>query len=85
MYKVEIARAARRDLDRIAGTDLSRLEHDIFSLGTDPRPPGVKKLQDILHRIRVRDWRILYAIQDSVRVVTVLRVLRRNERTYRNL
>ncbi|HAZ07793.1 MAG TPA: type II toxin-antitoxin system mRNA interferase toxin, RelE/StbE family [Elusimicrobia bacterium] len=85
MYKVEIARTARRDLDRIMGPDLSRLEQHIIGLGTGPRPHGAKKLQDKLHRIRVGNWRVLYAVQDLERVVTILRVLRRNERTYRNL
>ncbi|MBI3551860.1 MAG: type II toxin-antitoxin system RelE/ParE family toxin [Elusimicrobia bacterium] len=85
MYRVEIARTARRDLDRISGKDLSRIEEHVIGLEANPRPVGVKKLRDFLHRIRVGDWRVLYAIEDGKKLVTILRVLRRNEGTYRNV
>ena len=85
MYKVEIAKTAQRDLDRISGVDLARIEEHIIGLEANPRPSGVKKLKDYLHRIRVGDWRVLYAIEDGKRLVTILRVLRRNEGTYRRL
>ena len=85
MYSVDLAKTARRDLDRIEGADLLRIEKHVLALASNPRPPGVKKLKDALHRIRVGDWRVLYAIQDAEELVTILRVLRRNEGTYRNL
>jgi mRNA interferase RelE/StbE len=85
VYRVEIARTARRDLDRIRGSDLPRIEEKVIALESTPRPPGVKKLKDALHRIRVGDWRVLYAIQDAEKLITILRVMRRNEGTYRNL
>ena len=85
MYRVEIARTAQRDLDRIRGADLSRIEARVLGLEANPRPAGVKKLKDVLHRVRVGDWRVLYAIQDAEKFVTILRVLRRNEGTYRRL
>ena len=84
MYKVELARTARRDLDRISGKALARIEEHALALESNPRPVGVKKLRDFLHRIRVGDWRVLYAIEDSKKLVTILRVLRRNEGTYRD-
>ena len=37
------------------------------------------------HRVRQGNWRILYDINDDARLVTVTNVLRRNERTYRDL
>ena len=85
MYSVKIAKTAQRDLDRIAGDDLERLEKRIKKLGENPRPSGVKKLKHILHRIRVGDWRVLFAIEDADKRVTILRVLRRNEATYRGI
>ncbi len=84
-YGVTISARATRDLDRINGADLTRLKTGICALISNPRPMGVKKLTGILHRIRIGDWRILYAIQDKKKVVTILRVLRRSERTYKNL
>ncbi len=36
-----------------------------------------------LERIRVGNWRVLYGIEDQEKAVTVLRVLRRSEKTYK--
>jgi mRNA interferase RelE/StbE len=51
-------------------------------LARDPRPPGARKLAgdrfDNLYRIRVGDWRVLYAIEDDRLVVLVLEVVRRD-------
>ena len=85
MYKVDIAPSGLRDLGRIRGRDIIRVKQGIMSLETSLRPSGVKKLKGVLHRIRVGDWRILYAIEDRIRTVTILRVLRRSERTYKGI
>ncbi len=85
MYKVLIAPTGVRDLDDIRGPDLSRIKSHILALEADPRPHGVKKLEGLLHRIRIGDWRVLYAIEDVQKTVTILHVLRRSERTYRNI
>ena len=84
-WRVQIAPTAARDLDGIGEPDHARLRRRILSLEDDPRPAGVVKLKDRLHRVRQGDWRILYALDDGIRLVTILRVLRRNERTYRHL
>lgn len=85
MYRVQISSHGARDLDEIFDPDLSRIKSRILSLESTPRPPGVKKLKDHLHRIRVGDWRILYAIDDHEKTVIVLRILRRSERTYKGI
>lgn len=85
MHNVQLARSAVRDLDEICEPDLSRLRSRILSLGHNPRPQGSLKLKDTLHRVRVGDWRILYAIDDKQRTVIILRVLRRSERTYKDI
>ncbi|MBI5242180.1 MAG: type II toxin-antitoxin system RelE/ParE family toxin [Elusimicrobia bacterium] len=85
MHDVRIAPGAVRDLDNIREPDLSRLQSRILSLEHDPRPHGSLKLEGPLHRVRVGDWRILYAIDDKQQTVTILRVLRRSERTYKGI
>ena len=37
----------------------------------EPRPAGCKKLKghDNLYRLRVGDWRIIYAVEDAVLIV----------------
>ncbi len=54
------------------------------ALGDNPRPYGYKKLVDEggLMRIQVGDYRIIYEVIDKVLLVNVLRVAKRNERTY---
>jgi len=55
-------------------------------LEDNPRRPRVKKLADSgLWRIRVGQLRIVYAIDDKAQLVTMVRVARRKEDTYRGL
>lgn len=46
------------------------------------RPFGIKNLGSGLYRLRVGDWRVIYAIDDAALIVRVARIVRRNERTY---
>ncbi len=85
MHSVKLSVAAMRDLDDIYNPELSRIKSRILSLGLNPRPHGVVKLKDHLHRIRMGDWRILYAIEEDKQTVIILRVLRRSERTYKRI
>ena len=58
-----------------------RLRTRIDSLADNPRPPDTKKLSgaEELYRIRVGDYRVLYAIQDKVLLVLVVKVGHRRE------
>jgi mRNA interferase RelE/StbE len=55
------------------------------SFCTEPRPYGCEHLQDYLYRVRVGEYRIIYAVFDAEVVVVVCKVGRRSENTYRNL
>lgn len=62
----------------------------VEELGNDPRPFGEPKLKPPLivyqftaqYRVRVRDFRILYDVDDKNRIVWILDLRKRNERTY---
>ena len=83
-YRVDLAPAASRQLKRLPPGEAARLRGPILALGLEPRPPGAMCLVDSdWWRLRVGDLRIVYAIDDEHRLVIVLRVARRNERTYR--
>jgi mRNA interferase RelE/StbE len=85
-WRVELAPAATRQLRRLPPGDAAGLRGPILALAIDPRPPGASKLADTsLWRLRVGRLRIAYLIDDEGRLVVVLRVARRDERTYRNL
>jgi len=84
-YKVELLdRRTERQLDRIHEPDFGRIRDAILKLEDDPRPPGCRKLRGLDGwRIRIGNWRVIYAIDDAERLVTIVEVKRRREDTYR--
>ena len=85
-YKVELRRAAYKELDALLGQDYEAVAEAISALEQEPRPPRVKKLAESgLWRIRVRQYRIVYATNDEAQLVTLVRVARRREDTYKRL
>lgn len=52
-----------------------------WALAENPRPLGVRKLEgeEDLYRLRVGDYRVLYAIRDAVLLVLVVRIADRRE------
>ena len=85
-YEVMLRRAAQKGLDALSERDYEIVAKAISTLEETPRPPRVKKLTDSgLWRIRVGRYRIVYAIDDTTRVVTLVRVARRREDTYKGL
>jgi mRNA interferase RelE/StbE len=73
-WQVIIHRKAEKILKRMEGDTLERIRRAIRSLADDPRSGGVLKLSghDNLYRIRVGEWRIIYAIEDNRLIVLVL-------------
>jgi mRNA interferase RelE/StbE len=82
VYRLEVTKSTRRELDKLSDKELERIVPAIRSLGENPRPRGSKKLRRNIHRIRVGDWRIIYAVFDKDKLVIVGKVARRSERTY---
>ncbi len=80
-YAVELKPSARKELEALPNTVLTRVIRKIESLAPDPRPPGCKKLKGYkdLWRVRIGDWRIVYIINDAVRRVSVTRVAHRSK------
>jgi mRNA interferase RelE/StbE len=85
-WQVIIHRRAEKILKRLDGDTLERIRRAIRGLVIEPRPAGVKKLTgyDNLYRVRVGDWRIIYAIEDDRLIVLVLEIFTRGS-AYRDL
>ena len=68
-------------LRSITRKDRVRVARTIDSLARDPRPPGVEKLRgtEDLWRVRVGEYRIIYAIRDDVLLLLVVRLGHRRE------
>jgi mRNA interferase RelE/StbE len=79
------ARAAKelRKLDRAVAR---RIATAVEALASDPRPAGVRRLTGAtdLCRIRVGDYRVVYAIRDAELLVLVVRVAHRRQ-VYRDI
>lgn len=73
-YRVELKRAALRALRRLPKNVVERIERKIDSLAINPRPQDYKRMQsdEELYRVRVGDWRIIYAILDDKLIVLVV-------------
>jgi len=79
-YEISILPAARKQLDRLPGSDRSRLDEAIASLAENPRPPGCVKLHgEEAWRIRVGVYRVIYEIHDDVLLITIIRVAHRKD------
>ena len=82
MNRIETTRQAQRDLEKIQGRDFDRVVAAIRNLKETPRPPGCKKLKRTIYRIRVGNWRVIYAVFDKDKLVIIGKVERRSEDTY---
>ena len=85
-YSVVIrGKRVARELYRLPEPEHRRVVAALRELDENPRRQGVVKLQGNIHRYRVGDYRIIYSIDDTARVVVVGAVRRRNEGTYRDV
>jgi mRNA interferase RelE/StbE len=80
-YALEVKASAQKELDSLDDALFTRIDRRILALAEDPRPAGCKKLRGYRNqwRIRVGDWRVVYAIDDSRLLVSVTRVAHRRE------
>ena len=79
-YRLEITRRAQRALARLQRRDLDRVREAIAGLSEEPRPPGCKKLTGReAWCIRMGRYRVIYEIEDAVRVVIVVEVGHRRD------
>jgi mRNA interferase RelE/StbE len=79
-YSLFFKESVEKDLDGIPKKDLRRILARIKSLAGEPRPRGCEKLTGQgRYRLRQGRYRIVYAIQDEVRIVTMVKVGHRKD------
>jgi mRNA interferase RelE/StbE len=80
-YSVDVKPPARKELEALPNAVLARVVQKIGSLADVPRPAGCKKLKGYKDHWRVRagDWRVVYIIDDAVKLVSVTRIAHRSE------
>ncbi|MFE1166945.1 type II toxin-antitoxin system RelE/ParE family toxin [Nocardiopsis sp. NPDC058789] len=86
IYTVSFAEQAYKQLDKLDKPVRLRIARKVQELTVDPRPAGSIPLkgEPDLWRVRVGDYRIVYAIRDGELLVLVLSVAHRRE-VYRDL
>jgi len=75
MYRVLIERYAQKQIMKLDKKIIPVIKASIADLAENPRPYGYKKLKgEDAYRIRVGDYRVIYEINDSTIIVTVISV-----------
>ena len=84
-YELSFRPSVAKDLRDLAKTDVKKILARIDSLRDDPRPPGCEKLSgQESYRLRQGNYRIVYAIEDQMLVIEILKIGHRRE-IYRSL
>jgi mRNA interferase RelE/StbE len=80
-YEVQVENSAAKAIQRLQVHDQVRVLKAVAALSFEPRPNGCTKLSgfDAAYRVRVGNYRIVYIVDDSVRVITVTRVGHRRD------
>ena len=80
-YQVVLSKRAEKDLQKLPAAIVERIIPILISLEENPRPAGCKKLKGYsdLWRIRIGDYRAIYAIEDVILLVDVRAVGNRKD------
>lgn len=85
-YEIILRSAAKKQLDELSEPEFLRVSNVINELEQNPRPFKVKKLAGSdYYRVRTGDLRLVYHLNGKNHVLTIVRIARRNEETFRNL
>jgi mRNA interferase RelE/StbE len=80
-YQIKFRSSAVSEIESLQPKLQQRVRLAIDALEDDPRPMGYKKLKGVanLYRIRISDIRVVYTIEDSALLITVIMVADRRE------
>ncbi len=80
-YQVVFKKRAQKEIINLPADYCKKITNAIDCLEDDPRPSGAKKLsgQKDRWRIRVGDYRILYIISETDKLITIYRIGHRKD------
>lgn len=80
-YTITFARSARKELEALDAAIVNRIFPKIEALAQAPRPTGCRKLQGekFLWRIRIGDYRVIYAIYDEQGMIDIIAIRHRSK------
>ena len=82
MFRIIVGNSAEKDMEQLPSSALRKIEIAIDGLASEPRPVGCKKLKgtkELLWRIRVGDYRVIYSIADKIEIIDIRRVRHRKD------
>lgn len=86
MYQAIFSRRAEKAFLKLPHREAQRIKESIEKLKREPRTHGTIKLESApvaSYRYRIGDNRILFDIDDEAKVIEILDIRKRDERTYR--
>jgi mRNA interferase RelE/StbE len=90
MFDVFLSRDAEKALSKIDKKLTIRIKQALLTLKLTPLPVkeyDLKKISgtDNIYRIRISDYRIIYAVYWDKKEINIIRIVRRDDRTYRGI
>ena len=81
VFQIIFKRSAQKDIRRIPQSILQFIYEHIEALATNPLPPGVKPVSgyDNYYRIRIGQYRVIYELSTSIRIIFIARVGHRKD------
>jgi mRNA interferase RelE/StbE len=82
MYKISIKKSAAKELEELPNKITALITTAILQLAHNPRPQGYKKLKGKileLWRIRIGNYRVIYTIDDGIKIIDVQKVGHRKD------
>jgi len=87
-YRIEVSPSARQEIRTLPAYVRAQALQLIDELGRDPRPARAKELEDRQNIFRIwlaGRWRIIYAVDDELILVLIMRVRRKEDIDYPSL
>ncbi len=80
-YKIILSNSAEKELYKLQKSEVKKIVSSIDSLQSDPRPIGCKKLKGPEHFLRIRsgNFRIIYSLDDTKKIIRVLIIRNRKD------
>ena len=80
VYQVLVKQSAEKELAALPAQVRGRIAERLLALEENPRPLDIKKLRgQESYRLRVGDYRVLFTIDDSARLVYIYAIGHRRE------
>ncbi len=85
-FSIVLKHSVQKDIRRIPASILGSIQTKIATLAENPFPAGAEPIQGYDHhyRIRIGNYRIIYEVAATIRIITVIRIGHRKD-VYRQL